>query len=54
MTAHWIDGKALLVTGGTGSFGRRFVETVLRDYNVARLVVFSRDEAKQDEMRTKY
>lgn len=54
MTAHWLEGKALLVTGGTGSFGRRFVETVLRDYNVARLVVFSRDEAKQEEMRTKY
>ncbi|HYH07574.1 MAG TPA: UDP-N-acetylglucosamine 4,6-dehydratase (inverting) [Thermoanaerobaculia bacterium] len=54
MTTHWLDGKAVLVTGGTGSFGRRFVETVLRDYNVARLVVFSRDEAKQEEMRTKY
>lgn len=54
MTEHWINDKAILVTGGTGSFGRRFVETVLRDYNVARLVVFSRDEAKQDEMRTKY
>jgi UDP-N-acetylglucosamine 4,6-dehydratase len=54
MTEQWLDGKAILVTGGTGSFGRRFVETVLRDYNVARLVVFSRDEAKQDEMRTKY
>jgi UDP-N-acetylglucosamine 4,6-dehydratase len=54
VTTHWLDGKAVLVTGGTGSFGRRFVETVLRDYNVARLVVFSRDEAKQEEMRTKY
>jgi len=54
MTQSWLDGKAILVTGGTGSFGRRFVETVLRDYNVARLVVFSRDEAKQDDMRTKY
>jgi UDP-N-acetylglucosamine 4,6-dehydratase len=54
VTEHWLDGKAVLVTGGTGSFGRRFVETVLRDYNVARLVVFSRDEAKQEDMRTKY
>ncbi len=54
MIESWLSGKAVLVTGGTGSFGRRFVETVLRDYNVARLVVFSRDEAKQDEMRTKY
>ena len=54
MTESWLDGKAILVTGGTGSFGRRFVETVLRDYNVSRLVVFSRDELKQEEMRTKY
>lgn len=54
MTAHWLKGKALLVTGGTGSFGRRFIETVIRDHNVARLVVFSRDEAKQEEMRTRY
>jgi len=50
----WLNGKSILVTGGTGSFGRCFVETVLRDYNVARLVVFSRDELKQEEMRTKY
>lgn len=52
MTAHWLNGKAVLVTGGTGSFGRRFVQTVLRDFEVSRLVVFSRDELKQEEMRT--
>jgi UDP-N-acetylglucosamine 4,6-dehydratase len=54
MTQKWLSGKAILVTGGTGSFGRRFVETVLREYDIARLVVFSRDELKQEEMRTKY
>jgi UDP-N-acetylglucosamine 4,6-dehydratase/5-epimerase len=54
VTASWLSGKAVLVTGGTGSFGRRFVATVLRDYDVARLVVFSRDELKQEEMRTNY
>ena len=54
MTENWLEGKAVLVTGGTGSFGRRFIETVIRDHNVGRLVVFSRDEAKQEEMRTKY
>ena len=54
MTESWLNGKAVLVTGGTGSFGRRFVETVLRDYDVTRLVVFSRDELKQEEMRTRY
>jgi UDP-N-acetylglucosamine 4,6-dehydratase len=54
VTESWLNGKAILVTGGTGSFGRRFVETVLREYEVTRLVVFSRDEAKQEEMRTRY
>lgn len=52
--SDWLSGKAVLVTGGTGSFGRRFVETVLRNTGVARLVVYSRDELKQDEMRTKW
>jgi len=54
VSERWLDGKAILVTGGTGSFGRKFVEMVLRDYNVARLVVFSRDEAKQEDMRLRY
>jgi UDP-N-acetylglucosamine 4,6-dehydratase len=52
VTESWLNGKSILVTGGTGSFGRHFVETVLRDYDVSRLVVFSRDELKQEEMRT--
>ena len=43
---------SILVTGGTGSFGKKFVETMLRDYHPHRLVVFSRDELKQHEMRT--
>jgi FlaA1/EpsC-like NDP-sugar epimerase len=54
VTAKWLDGKAILVTGGTGSFGRRFIETVIRDFNIARLLVFSRDVAKQEEMRTMF
>lgn len=45
-----LDGKAILVTGGTGSFGKAFVRTVLKRYKPARLVVFSRDELKQYEM----
>ncbi len=45
------DGESVLVTGGTGSFGRKFTEIVLRDYDVRRLIVFSRDEVKQHEMR---
>lgn len=46
-----LDNKSILVTGGTGSFGRAFVRTVLDKYpGVRRLVVYSRDELKQYEM----
>jgi UDP-N-acetylglucosamine 4,6-dehydratase len=48
------EGKTILVTGGTGSFGRRFVEMVLAEYQPKKLIVFSRDELKQHEMRLKY
>jgi len=41
----------VLITGGTGSFGKIFAETMLRDYNPNKLVIFSRDELKQHEMR---
>tara|TARA_B100002003_G_scaffold2365_1_gene2254 strand:+ start:438 stop:1472 length:1035 start_codon:yes stop_codon:yes gene_type:complete len=45
-----LSDKAVLVTGGTGSFGRHFVKTVLASHNPKRLIVFSRDEAKQHDM----
>ena len=46
-----LNGKSILITGGTGSFGKKFVETVLKNYpSVKRLVIFSRDELKQFEM----
>ena len=46
-----LNGKSILVTGGTGSFGRAFVRTVLDRYpDVRRLVIYSRDELKQFEM----
>lgn len=45
-----LNGKAILVTGGTGSFGQQFVRTVLEKYKVRRLVIFSRDEQKQFDM----
>lgn len=45
------DDKAILITGGTGSFGRRFVQSLLEKYQPSRLVVFSRDELKQFEMQ---
>jgi UDP-N-acetylglucosamine 4,6-dehydratase len=43
--------QIVLVTGGTGSFGKRFVEIMLREYHPKRLVIFSRDELKQHDMR---
>jgi len=44
------EGKSILVTGGTGSFGKQFIRTVLAKYSPARVIVFSRDELKQYEM----
>ena len=46
-----IDGKSILVTGGSGSFGKRFISTVLERFSPARVIVFSRDELKQFEMQ---
>ena len=46
-----LDGKVILVTGGTGSFGRRFIETVLERARPRKLIVYSRDELKQSEMQ---
>ncbi len=45
-----LDGKSVLVTGGTGSFGKKFIQTVLDRYKPRRIIVFSRDELKQYEM----
>ena len=54
MTAFNWESSSVLITGGTGSFGQKFVETMLERYNPQRLVVFSRDELKQEEMRRKF
>ena len=45
-----LDGKTILITGGTGSFGRQFCRTVLARHTPRKLIVFSRDEMKQYEM----
>jgi len=45
------DDKSILITGGTGSFGRRLVDTLLRHSRARRVIVFSRDEYKQYEMQ---
>ena len=50
-----LNNKSVLITGGTGSFGKKFVETILRDYpNVKKIVIYSRDELKQFELKQKY
>ena len=46
--------KSILITGGTGSFGKQYIETILRNYEPKRLIVFSRDELKQFEMEQVY
>ena len=50
-----LNGKSVLITGGTGSFGKKFVETILKRYpEVKRIVIYSRDELKQFELKQKY
>lgn len=43
----YIDGKTFFVTGGTGSFGKKFIYTLLKEYNPKKIIIFSRDELKQ-------
>ena len=47
----YFDGKSILVTGGTGSFGRHFIKTLLSEAKPRRVVIFSRDEMKQFDMQ---
>jgi UDP-N-acetylglucosamine 4,6-dehydratase/5-epimerase len=47
---NWSE-QVVLVTGGTGSFGKKFVEVMLREYRPQKLVIFSRDELKQHDMQ---
>ncbi|SHD76648.1 UDP-N-acetylglucosamine 4,6-dehydratase (inverting) [Schnuerera ultunensis] len=49
-----LNGKTILVTGGTGSFGHKFVEMVLKKYKPKKIIIYSRDEFKQDMMRKKF
>jgi UDP-N-acetylglucosamine 4,6-dehydratase (inverting) len=46
-----LDGQSILITGGTGSFGRRFARSVLERYQPKRVVIYSRDELKQFDMQ---
>ena len=47
---NWKE-KVVLVTGGTGSFGKKFIATMLKEYHPSKLIVLSRDELKQHEMQ---
>ena len=45
------NGKVILITGGTGSFGKQFIRTILKNYNPKKIIIYSRDELKQFEMQ---
>ena len=49
-----LDGKVILITGGTGSFGKKFVKIALTNYKPKKLIIFSRDEWKQSEMASEF
>ena len=48
------NGKSVLITGGTGSFGKRYVRTLLERYKPKKLIIYSRDELKQFEMQQEF
>ncbi|HEQ3486065.1 TPA: UDP-N-acetylglucosamine 4,6-dehydratase (inverting) [Vibrio cholerae] len=50
-----LNNKVVLITGGTGSFGKQFIKTILNQYpQVEKIIIFSRDELKQFELKQKY
>src|SRR4051812_47388156 len=51
VTQDIFNDKSILITGGTGSFGKHYCKEILRRYKPARLVIYSRDELKQFEMQ---
>lgn len=48
------DNKVILITGGTGSFGKKYTQTLLKQYKPKKIIIFSRDELKQFEMQQTY
>jgi len=54
MNSKLLDKKSILITGGTGSFGKKMVQIILSQYKPKRLIIFSRDELKQFEMAQKW
>ncbi len=49
-----LNDKIILITGGTGSFGKKFVDRVFKEYNPKKIIIYSRDEFKQFEMRQRF
>lgn len=49
-----INNKSILITGGTGSFGKKMLETLIKEYKPKKIVIFSRDELKQSELQEIY
>ncbi|CDB89808.1 polysaccharide biosynthesis protein CapD [Clostridium sp. CAG:253] len=49
-----LNNKTILITGGTGSFGKKFLEMILDRYNPNRIIIYSRDEYKQSVMKAEY
>ena len=48
------NNKSILITGGTGSFGNAFIQKIIKNYKPSRLIIYSRDEMKQNEMSKKF
>ncbi|NLI57706.1 MAG: polysaccharide biosynthesis protein, partial [Clostridium sp.] len=49
-----LDNASILITGGTGSFGKKFIEMIFKNYNPRRIVIYSRDEYKQFVVRNMF
>ena len=49
-----LNNKSILITGGTGSFGQKFIEMIFDRYNPSRVIIYSRDEFKQDMVRKEF
>ena len=49
-----INNKSIMITGGTGFFGKKFIETILENYKPKKIIIFSRDELKQYEMQQRW
>ena len=54
MSKNFFNNKTIFVTGGTGSFGKSFLNFVVKNYRPKKFIIFSRDEFKQFELANKY